>query len=708
MNDLLKHFREKQKQLNNEKIMNTQCPYCSMQCSMQLIEERIIERMKYKVVPNKMDPTSQGKLCIKGLNAHQHVINDKRITSPMLKIDGEFVKITWDMALEIIKGKFKSIQEEDGFDALSVYGGGSLTNEEAYMLGKFARVALKTRHIDYNGRFCMSSAATAANDAFGIDRGMTNPLSDIPLAKCIILAGTNIAECQPTIMPYFLKAKKNGAFIIAIDPRETATTKIADIHLQLKPGTDWSLVNGMLKVLVEEGYANKDFIENRTHGYNDLQQFLCNIQLTDIVEQTGIHEKQIRLAAEMYGKANSAMVFTARGVEQHVNGNETVRNFINLCLITGKIGREGCGYGAITGQGNGQGGREHGQKADQLPGYRSINNMEHRKHIASVWGMNEFDLPSKGVSAYEMIEKIDRKEITGLLVVGSNPVVSNPNAIFVEKSLKKLNFLVVVDMFISETAQLADLLLPSSSYLENEGTMTNLEGRITLRNGERKKPGEVKHDWEILRDIATILGEGEYFNYATSEDIFNELRVASRGGRADYAGVTYERLNNKEKLYWPCPNSDHPGTERLFSDQFAHTDGRAVIKVIATTPNREAISEDYPLYLTTGRVLAHYLSGTQTRRSSSLNSRYPESHIEIHPLAAKKFGVKDKSFVKLESKRGSVVVRCKITPKIRRDTVFVPFHWGDIQNINRITDPSFDPSCKMPSFKLCAVKISPF
>ncbi len=435
-----------------------------------------------------------------------------------------------------------------------------------------------------------------------------------------------------------------------------------------------------------------------------MEGFIGAINLHEISEMTGIQVDYIRLAAVKYAKSSTGMVFTARGVEQQTDGYMAVRNFLNLVLVTGKIGQLGSGYGAITGQGNGQGGREHGQKADQLPGYRHIENEEHRHYISKVWGINEAELPRKGVSAYEMIEKIDSGEITGLFVMGSNPVVSNPNANFVEQSLKKLNCLVVVDLFISETARLADLILPCSSYLENEGTMTNLEGRVTLRQAKRKCPGETMHDWKIICEIAQALGKGKFFSFSSPEDIFNELRMASRGGFADYYGITYERLK-QERIYWPCPEHDHPGESRLFEETFAHTDGKANMVTVNNHFPKERINKDYPLYLTTGRVISHYLTGVQTRHSPALKSRDFESFLEIHPNTAKKYKIENHSLVKLESKRGSITVRSKYTTKIREDTVFVPVHWGDDQSVNRLTHEALDPTCKMPGFKVCAVKI---
>lgn len=690
----------------HDHVMDTQCPFCSVQCKMQIVEHPGEERNTYTVLP-KPNAASEGRLCIKGMNAYQHALSSDRLTYPMAKVDGAFVRISWEEAYQLIQSNFTKVGKQFGNDAIGVYGGGSLTNESAYLLGKFARVALRTKYIDYNGRFCMSAAASAGIKAFGIDRGLTNQLSEISSAKCIILAGTNIAECQPTLMPYFTRAKENGSYIIAIDPRNTGTTELADLHLKVKPGMDAALVNGMLKVLMDEGYVDESFTQDRTNGFNELKEHLAAVDLNEISEITGVSLAQIRQAAEAFGKAATGMVFTARGVEQQTDGHMAVRNFLNMVLITGKIGKEGCGYGAITGQANGQGGREHGQKADQLPGYRLIENPADRSYIAEVWGIQPEELPGKGVSAYEMMEKVHEEEIRALFVMGSNPIVSNPNANFVEEGLRKLQFLVVADMFLSETAKLADLILPTSSYLENEGTLTNLEGRVLLREASRAVSGEVKHDWEILCGIAHILGKESYFSFTSSEQIFEELRIATRGGVADYYGITYDRLRREEGVYWPCPSLEHPGEKRLFETKFAHPGGKAELIAVDNHFPDEQVSDEFPLYLTTGRVLSHYLTGVQTRRSHTLAARSFESFMEIHPKTAQKYRIEEDSLIRLESKRGSIVVRSKLTSEIREDTVFVPMHWGDIQNVNKITNQALDPTCRMPGFKVCAVNARP-
>ncbi|MEK3711497.1 nitrate reductase [Bacillus sp. FSL K6-1005] len=705
---LLRYFREKQQDVQSEKTYDTQCPFCSMQCKMQLVEQTIVTRKRYTAI-GIHNPTTQGRLCMKGMNAHQHALHASRITRPLLKKNGEFVPVSWDEALTYIKEQVTLIQAKHGHDAMAVYGSASITNEEAYLLGKFARVGLQTKYIDYNGRLCMSAAATGANQTFGADRGLTNPLSEIPHSRVIILAGTNIAECQPTIMPYFEQAKENGAYLIAIDPRETATTKIADLHLKIKPGTDAALANGLVKIIIDEQLINEDFIRTRTNGFDELKQHIGALNLEDIAEQTNVPLEQMRKAAMKFAMETSGMLFTARGIEQQTDGTAAVRGFLNVVLITGKIGKPYSGYGAITGQGNGQGAREHGQKADQLPGYRSIENEDHRAYIAKVWGVNPDELPRKGVSAYEMMEKINDGDIKGLFLMCSNPAVSSPNANLVKQALSKLTFFVAIDLFISETAKFADVILPASSYLEDEGTMTNVEGRVTLREASRPCPGEAKHDWQIICEIASALGKGRYFPYTSAEDIFNELREASRGGIADYSGITYDRLRQEGGIHWPCPEPDHPGTRRLFEDSFAHPDQKAALSVIPNEPvvPKEKPTAEYPLFLTTGRVMSHYLTGVQTRKSASLAARDFESFMEIHPKTAAAYNIEDRVLVNIESPRGSITVRSKWSEHIRKDTVFVPIHWADAQNVNDLIGDSLDPACKMPGFKVCAVRVRP-
>ncbi|WNR45787.1 molybdopterin oxidoreductase family protein [Paenibacillus roseipurpureus] len=685
---------------------SSHCCFCSMQCGLEILPSEKTEGLTIK--PSGIFPVATGRLCQKGLNALEHVLHKERILEPLHRAvarAGQWQPISWEEAYSGIADKIKSLQEQYGRDAIGVYGGGSLTNEVSYLLGKFTRVALRSKYIDYNGRYCMSSAAAASNQAFGIDRGMTMPLSEIPHAKYIILAGTNIAECQPTMMPYLLEAKKNGAVIVTIDPRNTMTSKVADIHVRLQPGFDSVFINGLLHVMISEKLVDERFIQSRTSGFEGVKEAVQSFTPDRVEHMTGILEAVIRTIARGYAKAETGIVLTARGLEQQVNGVENTLNYINLALVTGKIGRKGCGYGAVTGQANGQGGREHGQKADQLPGYRLIEDPAAREHVAKVWGIDPVELPGKGVSAYELLQKIDEGEIKALIVLGSNPLVSSPNNRMVERALQKLDLLVVADMFETETARHAHYILPSSSFTEAEGTMTNLEGRVFHRRQAMELPGKCKLDFHIISELADALGRGHYFQYAGIEAVFRELAAATAGGKADYSGITYERLQDEKGIFWPCPSADHPGTPQLFQDRFYHGDGKAKLFGIQPKMPAEPIDAEYPFVLTTGRLGNHYLSGAQTRRTEALFKKAPVPVAEIHPSLAKRIGLSVEKKIRITSRRGSLIFQVKVTDGIQPRTVFVPFHWGDEHSINVLTNDALDPTSRMPEFKICAVKI---
>ncbi|MFC0212679.1 molybdopterin oxidoreductase family protein [Paenibacillus chartarius] len=686
---------------------STHCCFCSMQCGMELVPSDKAPGLAIKPSPDF--PVATGRLCQKGLNALDHVLHEERVLTPLVRIGNErkgaWRKAEWPEAIGGIAAEIQRIQAKYGNDAVSVYGGGSLTNEVSYLLGKFTRVALRSKYIDYNGRYCMSSAAAAGIRAFGLDRGMTFPLSDIPKASYIILAGTNIAECQPTMMPYLLEAKKNGAKIVTIDPRNTMTSKSADIHVRLQPGFDSVFINGLLHVIIAEKLYDKRYVEERTQGFEELAEAVKAYTPARVEELTGILEAVTRTVARGFAKAERGIVMTARGLEQQSNGVENTLNYINLALLTGNVGKPGAGYGAVTGQANGQGGREHGQKADQLPGYRLIENEADREYVASVWGIDPKELPGKGVSAYEMLKKVDEGEIKAMIVLGSNPIVSSPNADLVERALGKLELLVVVDMFETETAKYAHWLLPGSSFLEGEGTLTNLEGRVFHRPAALPTPGEAKLDYVLICELAEALGRGEYFRYTSIEDVFVELTRASAGGKADYSGITYERLKREHGVFWPCPSPDHPGQPRMFEERFAYPDGKA--KLFGITPKlpAEPIDADYPYILTTGRLSNHYLSGAQTRRTPGLMKKAPEPVAEIHPWLAGRIGLVVGGKVRITSRRGSLVFQVKVTEGIQPRTVFVPFHWGEELSVNKLTNDALDPTSRMPEFKLCAVRV---
>ncbi|SFJ37054.1 assimilatory nitrate reductase catalytic subunit [Streptosporangium canum] len=671
----------------------THCPYCALQCGMSVTVDETVT-----ITPRKDIPANAGGLCQKGWTAGELLSSGDRLTTPLLY--GE--PVGWDEALDFVAARIRAVQEEHGPNGVAVFGGGGLTNEKAYQLGKFARMVLRTSQIDYNGRFCMSSAAAAANRAFGMDRGLPFPITDLAGADAVLIAGGNVAETMPPFVRHLTAMRDRGGRLVVIDPRVTATARQADLHLQPAPGTDLALALGLLHIVIAEGHVDEDYVAGRTSGFDGVRTSAAAWWPERVERITGVPVARMRLAAEILADAGRAVILTGRGAEQHAKGTDTVSAFINLALALGLPGREGSGYGCVTGQGNGQGGREHGQKADQLPGYRRIDDPAARAHVAAVWGIAPEDLPGPGRSAYELLDALGTAAgPRALLLFGSNPVISAPRAGHVTGRLRSLDLLVVSDLVMSETAALADVVFPTTQWAEESGTMTNLEGRVLLRRQAAAPPPGVRSDLEILRGLAVRLRGAEGFP-ADPREVFEELRRASAGGIADYAGITYERIAAETGVFWPCPAEDHPGTPRPFLDRFATPDGRARFVPVEHRPPEEDIDRDYPLYLTTGRVLAHYQSGAQTRRIAALNAVVPEVFVELHPDLAERLEVAPGDLLRVVGRRGAAEGVARVTPAVRPDTVFMPFHWA---GANLLTNPALDPVSRMPEFKVCAVKL---
>ena len=698
----------------------THCPYCAFQCGMTLAGTPAAPELD----GDAAFPVNNGALCIKGWTAGAALSHPERLTTPLLRgSDGILRPASWDDALGRIAAAFRETRAAYGADAVGVFGGGSLTNEKSYLLGKFARVALQTASIDYNGRFCMSSAAAAGIRALGVDRGLPFPLADLAGAEVILLIGGNPAETMPPLMQYFERQRAAGGKLIVADPRLTPTAQRADLHLRLIPGADAALANGLLHILIRDGLTDAAYIAERTAGFDAVRNLAATYWPERVERITGVPESRLLRAARMLGAAPSAMILTGRGPEQQRQGTNNVLSFINIALALGLVGRPHSGYGCLTGQGNGQGGREHGQKADQLPGYRLIADPAARRHIAGVWGVPEASLPGPGRSAYEMLDALGQEGgVRALLVMGSNVAVSAPRARHIAERLRALDFLAVSDFFLSETAAFADVVLPAAQWAEESGTMTNLEGRVIRRRRAFAMPEGVRDDIAVICALAQRLGKGEYFPYADadadSDDdgddggvdtaaIFDELGRASAGGVADYSGISYARIDAGDGVFWPCPGAGHPGTPRMFVDRFPTPDGRARFHPVRHGAPAEEPDDEYPLWLTTGRNLAQYQSGTQTRRIGELRALAPFPAAELHPVTARRYGVADGAAIALASRRGTAHFTARLTRRIREDTVFAPFHWGGAQAVNRLTNPALDPVSRMPEFKAAAVRIVP-
>lgn len=700
--------------LDPDKLVNTHCCFCGQQCGIQL---KVKDNMVVGFEPREDFPFNHGMLCPKGVKRYLQGSHPDRLLSAYERdsaAQGGFQAVGYQHAIDRVASEIARIQSAYGPDSFGVLSGASLTTEKAYLMGKFARMCLKTSNIDYNGRLCMVSAAAGNKKAFGIDRA-ANPWSDILKTDVVWISGANVAECAPITTNYVWQARENGAKVIVVDPRITPIARTCDLFLPVKPGRDVALFNGILHLMIENDWLDHQFIQKHTIGFDQVAAQVKEWTPKRTAEVTGIAERAIRQAAEWWGQAGTSFLLHARGIEHHSHGVQNVLGAINIVLASGRIGSPYCGYATITGQGNGQGGREHGQKCDQLPGARDIANPEHRAHVARVWGIEPDELPGAGVDAYEIFRKIDRGEIRGLLSICFNPKVSLPDNAFVTRALEKLEFYAVIDFFLSETAEHADIVLPGSLQEEDEGTVTQIEGRVIKINKAVDCPGEAREDWRIIQDIAKAMGRERGFTFASPRAIFNELREASRGGIADYSGITYEKIEAQNGVFWPCTSDRHTGTPRLFEEEswnpiakgngrFYFPDGKARFNVASYTPPAEDVDDEYPIILTTGRVVSQYLSGTQTRRIGPLVDQYPEPRVEMHPRLAGKLGISDGDLVLIESRRGNCSLRALVVTTIRPDTVFVPYHWPGRLSINQLTISAQDPISKIPEYKVCAVR----
>ena len=687
----------------DDKLVKTHCCFCGQQCGIQL---RVRENKIVGFEPWEDFPFNRGKLCPKGIKRYMQDEHPDRLKSPLQRIQGRgFVPVGWDAALDRVVSEIRRIQETYGEDSLAILTGASLTNEKAYLMGKFARVALRTANIDYNGRLCMVSAGAASKKVFGIDRS-GNPWTDIVAADVILVAGANIAECAPITTDYIWRARDRGAQLIVVDPRMTPIARNADLYIPVRPGGDIGVFNGMLHVMIKRGWIDRDYIAKNTIGFEEVARTVETYTPEYAARIAGVPASIIVRAAELFGPAKTSFVMHARGIEHHSKGVENCIAMMSLALATGRLGREGCGYAMITGQGNGQGGREQGQKCDQLPGNRKIDDPEARHYIAGVWDVPENSIPGKGLSAIPLMEAIHSGKIKGLISICFNPVVSLPDANFTREALSKLEFYTAIDFFLSETAQHADIVLAGSLMEEDEGTTTNVEGRVIRHRKVVSPPEGAWEDWKILLELARRLGKGDKFNYAGPREIFDELRVASKGSVSDYYGMTWDRIDENNGIFWPCPSLDHPGTPRLYEDgKFGHPDGKAHFIPVEWRPSVEMPNEEYPIILTTGRVVSHFLSGTQTRRIGALVDQISEPFCEMHPQLATKLAIADGDYVKVESRRGHVVVHAKVVKTIRPDTVFVPYHWPHDRSANNMTIRALDPQSEIPEFKICAVRV---
>jgi assimilatory nitrate reductase catalytic subunit len=679
----------------------THCPYCALNCGLRLRTEggAVVGSDRWKG-----SPLTGGALCAKGTTAWEQVHHAERVVRPLVRHRGRLVPTDWETALDQAAGGFARIAAEHGDAANAVLSGGSLTNEVAYLVGKFARLALRSPHVDLNGRMCMTSAGAAYTQTFGVDRAPT-PLGELARAQVAVVIGANLSSTFPVVIPTLLaKLRRRGGRIIVVDPRAGRFVTDDDCWLALRPGTDAVVANGLLREIARRGAIDEPFCSARTVG---LGEALAGAEpwTPEAVEGAAdVPADRLREAAALLARADRVMYLHARGAEQQVTGVVNVRAWLNVALARGHVGRPGCGIDMLTGQRNGQGGREHGQRCDQLPSGRSIENPEHRREVAERWGVDDSALPRRGRTYVELLADARAGSVAGMLLLSTNPMVSAPDLSHTAAALGNLEHLVVIDPFLSETASRASVVLPGTTFGEIEGSITSLEGRV-LRCDEAVPPAAGRSEIDILRNLANRLGAGTYFRHTRGRDVFDELRRLSAGGPVDYAGITWERLRESDGVFWPCPSEDHPGTPLLHTQRFGHPDGRARFARVDPSPPPEPTTPSRPLVLATGRVLHHYLSGAQTRRIPAQVEVSPEPVLELHPETAAACGLADGEVAHVSSEQGQVVVAWTANPRLRKDTVFLPYHWP-VANVLTAAD-QLDPTSRIPNFKVIPVGVRP-
>lgn len=665
----------------------TICPYCGTGCGIYLV---IKDGVIVGVEPWKEHPVNEGKNCPKGRNAYQFIYGEGRLEKPLIKENGSFKEATWDEALGLIADKLK------GADPSSVgfINSGRTTNEDLYVLQKFARCVMKTNNMDNSSRFCHSTTVPGLLSTVGAGVMETSTIS-IEKADCIILAGVNIHETYPLIGRRVERAKEKGAKVIVIDPRETITARIyADIFLQLNPATDIALLNGLIKMIVEENLVDKEFIASKTSGFEKLKSYISQLDMSELEQITGIPRDLMKEAAQAYAKAERGCIIFNAGIAQHAQGVGNIQLLADLTLLTGNQGRPGTGVNPLRGHINGEGFGDMGTVPVFYPGFVPVSEMAAKK-FGDLWGVD--GLPADpGIGYMDMVENCSI-----LYIMGANPMMSAPDITRVRGLLENKDLIVVQDLFMTETAKLADIVLPAQTWAEEEGTVTETDRRVQFMNKAVEAHGEAKPDWMPFCELAKIMGYEDKFTFGSAEEIFEEIRKIV----PTYTGITYERLKKAGGIQWPCPSEDHPGTDTMFADgKFKTPDGLGHFQVVEHKPPAEPVDDEYPYALATGRVLFQYHTGVMSRRTERLNYEVLSAFAELNPEDAKKEGIVDGEEVIVKSRRGEIRPFVKLTEEVPKGMLFIPWHFAECA-ANVLTGPSAGPPSKMPEYKYVAVKI---
>ena len=670
----------------------TTCPYCGCGCNFYL---QVLDNKLIGILPCKSHPVSQGKLCIKGLNASDFVTSKDRLTKPLIKRNGKFTDISWDEALFLVAKKLKEYKESYGPDSIAVLSSAKCTNEENYLMMKFARAVLGTNNVDHCARLCHASTVVGLVQSFG-SGAMTNSIRELEDADCILVIGSNTPEQHPLIARYILRAKEKGAKIIVADPRSITLVQFADYHLRHRPGTDVALFNGMMNVILNEGLEDKEFIKERTEGIEELKEVVKKYTPEYVEQITGVPKDILVDAARTYAKAERASIIYSMGITQHTTGVDNVRSSANLAMLTGNLGKPSTGVNPLRGQVNVQGACDMGALPNVYSGYQNVVDEKAREKFGNAWKVK---LPEKpGLTIIEMMNEAAKGNIKAMYIMGENPMVSDPDISHVKEGLEKLEFLVVQDIFLTETAQLADVVLPGACYAEKEGTFTSTERLVQMVRKAIEPPGESKADWEIICSLAKAMGSKE-FEYVSPAEIMDEIASFT----LSYGGMSYDRLQ-KGGLAWPCPSKEHPGTPYLHKEKFSRANGKGKFFGIEFKEPAELPDEEYPFILSTGRIIFHFHTGTMTRRTELLNKEVPTGYVEIAPIDAARLGIGAGEFVSVQTRRGQIKTKALITERVPEGMIFIPFHFAECA-ANVLTNPAFDPVAKIPEYKVCAARI---
>jgi formate dehydrogenase alpha subunit len=676
--------------MNNKKLIPTVCPYCGVGCRFFVaVQEGRAVGLEYMT----NHPVSGGRLCAKGNTALEILKHPDRLQCPMKKTNGNWEKITWNEALDTVAENLQTTIISHSANSIGFLASAKCTNEENYLFQKLARL-LGTNNVDHCARLCHSPTVVGLARAFG-SGAMTNPLSDLALSDCIFIIGSNLADNHAPALHWIWQAKDQGANVIVADPRLTTTAWLADEFLQLKPGSDIALLNGIARVIITEGLADQDFINKRTNGFKELAARVMEYSPQKVASLTGVPVEGIVSAARAYALAKAASFVYCMGITQHTVGSDNVAACANLAMLTGNIGKQGAGVLPLRGQNNVQGACDMGALPGVLPGYQAVTEADARSRFAENWGTD--NLPADpGLTVVEMMKAAQDGSIKAMWIMGEDPVTSDPNVKQVHRALAALDFLVVQDIFLTDTAKMADLILPAAAWAEKCGTFTNTERRVQWFDQIIEPPGDAKSDLWIITEIAKRLDLK--FGDDHAEDVLAEINQTVLA----YGGITRVRTASLEGVHWPCLSAEASGTPILHTEKFATPSGKGQFIPVAYQPAAETVSDDYPLILTTGRLALHYNSGSMTRRTDQLIERVPNPQIEIHPQDAKSQRIKHGDAVNVITTRGNVNAVARVTDTIEMGVVFLPFHFP---GINNLTSDALDGDAKIPEYKVAACRV---